>query len=480
MQRPKCQLGQEAARGLPESNFASICSGCSHVERISIHPGLQMVRLLQFPGSSTGIVCLEATLRPSAALHIWQAYHQANLADASLEMADIWESATAQFIMACRKQAGQPSLLQTAAAIQAADPLAAMFDSNRLGATHALYLPAVPDAVRPLLQLTQVLLSQSGSFMLSCDRSEHQPEFEHSISSTNCIDEAPKGKDVIPDHVAHQERRIMLLQSLLLLLKLLSFLSAVEAKSASTDVAKKVLWQTLADLKVELHSYGEAEADCSGLHPGPASNPASAFSQHWSKTECDVSVPLAALLCTTLRHHILQPTIHADICCRLIQTVLLESSDVIDSQKAQRLAAVFQSKGMSCCSTCTFLSGLCQPFLELCKCTAWESKGIRSVHSSDMLCVFADPHTNFLSPQLHAVCNFETWLLLDAECDRCVCRHLGCSSRGLEIQWGKKKAQGHELGLVAAVLGVIPVLTQHQQSNKHCYPAAHARADEDF
>jgi len=86
---------------------------------------------------------------------------------------------------------------------------------------------------------------------------------------------------------------------------------------------------------------------------------------------------------------------------------------------------------------------------------------IRSVRSSDTLCVFAEAHTNFSLSQLHAVCNLETWLLLDAECDRWVRRHLGCGSCGLEIQWGKKKGQGYELGLVAAVLGVIPVLTQH-------------------
>lgn len=65
----------------------------------SFHRYLQMVCSLQFPGSSTGNLCLEATLRPSAALHVWQAYHHANLADASLEnMADDWEGATAQFV----------------------------------------------------------------------------------------------------------------------------------------------------------------------------------------------------------------------------------------------------------------------------------------------------------------------------------------------------------------------------------------------
>ncbi len=280
-------------------------------------------------------------------------------------MADVWEGATAQFVMACRRQAGQPSHLQTAAEIQAADPSAAMFDSNRLGATHALYLPAVPDAVRPLLQLTQVLLSQSG---WSCDHSEHHLESERRINRTNSIDEAPQGNDLISDHWAHQERWIMLLQSSLLLLKLLSFLSAVEAKSASTDVAKEILWQTLANLEVELNLCAEAEADCSGLHSGPASNPASASSQHWSETECDVAVPLAALLCTTLRQHILQPTTHADICFRLIHAVLLGISDVIDSEKAQRLAAVFKSKGTSFCYAHIFSSGLCKPHLELCRC----------------------------------------------------------------------------------------------------------------
>ena len=287
-------------------------------------------------------------------------------------MADIWESATAQFIMAWT-QAGQPSLLQTAAAIQAADPLAAMFDSNRLGATHALYLPAVPDAVRPLLQLTQVLLSHSGSLMLPYDDSGHQVKHVHSISSTNCIHEASEGKGIILDHVAHQDRRNMLLQSSLLLLKLLSFLSAVEAKSASTDVAKKLLWQVLGNLEVKLHSYEEAEADCTDLHSGPSRNPASASSQHRSETECSVSVPLAALLCTTLRQHILQPTDHAVICCRLIQAVLLQSSDVINLQEAQRLAAVFKSKGISFCSTYKSLSGLCKLCLKLCNCTGFPS-----------------------------------------------------------------------------------------------------------
>ena len=349
---------------------------------------MQIVRLLQFPGSSTGILCLKATLRPSAALYIWQAYHQANLADASLEkMADVWEGATTQFVMACRRQAEQPSLLQTAAAIQAADPSVVMFDSSRLGTTHASCLPAVHDAVRPLLLLTQVLLSQSGSFTLSCDRFDNQ--LEHRNSSIHCIMLAPRGKDLVPDHVAHQERRIMLLQSLLLLFKLLSFLSAVEAKSASTDVAKKVLWQSLADLKVELHLYEEAEADRTGLHSGPASNPASAFSQHWGETERNVSVSLAALLCTTLRHHILQPTLHADICCHLIQAVLLESSGVIDSEKAQRLADVFKNKGRSFCCACMFFSGLCNPRLELCK------RNGPSYQINDMLCAFAEPHNNF-------------------------------------------------------------------------------------
>ncbi|KAL0054752.1 hypothetical protein WJX82_001882 [Trebouxia sp. C0006] len=51
-------------------------------------------KLHEFPGSSTGTVCLEATLRPSAALHIWQAYHQANLSGANVKyLAGIWEGA---------------------------------------------------------------------------------------------------------------------------------------------------------------------------------------------------------------------------------------------------------------------------------------------------------------------------------------------------------------------------------------------------
>jgi len=364
MRRPKCRAKKETARGLTDSIFVSIWCGASRARarQHSTIAGLQLVCLLQFPGSSTGTVCLEATLRPSAALHIWQAYHQANLSDANVEyLAGIWEGATGQFVMAYRRQAGQPSPLQTAAAIQAANPSVVMFDSSRLGTTHAMYLPAVQDAVRPLLQLTQLLLSQSG-FLLSCDCPQRQLEFLHRLSSHNSIDEAPKGTEPARDHAAHQERRIVLLQSTLLLLKLVTFMSAVEAKSSSADIAKEVLWPILANM-VE---RGGSELTCPD--PRPARNPASASSQHWTETECDVSVPLAALLCTTLRQHILQPTIHADICCRLIQAVLLESSDVIDSEKAQRLAAVFKSKGMSFCSTCSFLSGLCKPCLEQCKC----------------------------------------------------------------------------------------------------------------
>ena len=205
-----------------------------------------MVCLLQFPGSSTGTVCLEATLRPSAALHIWQAYHQANLSGANVAyLAATWEGVTGEFVMACRRQAGQPSTLQTAAAVQAANPSLAMFDTNRLGTTRATYLPAVQDAVRPLLQLTQVLLSQSG-FLLSCDYPEHQLEILQRLSGDDRIDKAPKDTDLTSNHAAHQERRIVLLQSMLLLLKLVTFMSTVEAKSPSADVAKEVLWQSLS------------------------------------------------------------------------------------------------------------------------------------------------------------------------------------------------------------------------------------------
>ncbi len=148
---------------------------------------LQTVCLLQFPGSSTGTVCLEATLMSSAALHIWQAYHQANLSDGNVAyLAGIWEGATAQFVMACMRQARQPSPLQIVAAIQEAKPSDAMFDSSRLGTARAMYLPAVQDAVRPLLQLTQVLLSQSG-FLLSCDCPLRQLEYVQRLSSNNCM-----------------------------------------------------------------------------------------------------------------------------------------------------------------------------------------------------------------------------------------------------------------------------------------------------
>ena len=348
MRWPKCRTEKEAARGLPNlllSSWSSDSYTRAHQHSIA---GLQLLCLLQFPGSSTGTVCLEATLRPSAALHIWQAFHQANLSEANVVyLADIWEGATEQFVKTYWRQAGQLSPLQIAVALQEAKPSIVMFDSSCLGTTHATYLPAVQDAVRPSLQLTQVLLSQSGC-LLSCDCPERQLEFPHEHGSVESIDEAPKGTEPARDHAAHQERRMVLLQSTLLLLKLVTFMSAVEAKSSSADVAKEVLWDTLANM---------VERDGSELTcPDPmlARNPASASSQHWTETERDVSVPLAALLCTTLRHHILQPTIHAEICCRLIEAVLLERSDVIDSDKAQSLAAIFKSKGMSFFSSCTF------------------------------------------------------------------------------------------------------------------------------
>jgi len=176
--------------------------------------------------------------------------------------------------------------------------------------------------------------------LLSCDNPGRQIEFvQHKLSCLNSFDEDPKGTEPTCDYTAHQKRRIVLLQSSLLLLKLVTFMTAVEAKSSSADVAKEVLWDILANM-VEREG---SELTCPD--PGPARNPASASSQHWTETERDVSVALAALLCTTLRHHILQPTIQAEICCRLIQAVLVDSSDVIDSHKAQRLAAIFRSQG---------------------------------------------------------------------------------------------------------------------------------------
>ncbi len=197
--------------------------------------------------------------------------------------------------------------------------------------------------------------------MLSCDSPERQLEFLLKLGSLNSICKAPKGTELTHVHATHQERRIVLLQSTLLLLKLVTFMSAVEAKSSSADVAKEVLWNTLA-IMVERE---ESELICP--EPEPARNPAAASSQHWTETERDVSVPLAALLCTTLRQHILQPTIQAGICCSLIDAVLLESSDVIDSDKAQSLAAIFKSKGMSFFSSCSSPAGHGELCFEGCK-----------------------------------------------------------------------------------------------------------------
>jgi len=186
---------------------------------------------------------------------------------------------------------------------------------------------------------------------------------QHKLSCLNSFDEDPKGTEPTCDYTAHQKRRIVLLQSSLLLLKLVTFMTAVEAKSSSADVAKEVLWDILANM-VEREG---SELTCPD--PGPARNPASASSQHWTETERDVSVALAALLCATLRQHILQPTFHAGICCRLIDAVLLEKSHMIDSEQAQRLAAVFKSKGISCCFTCSHHPALGKLCLEVCKCT---------------------------------------------------------------------------------------------------------------
>ena len=175
MRQPKSRFKTEAARGLPNSAGVVLATRV-HVS-IQVPPVCNWFCLLQFPGSSTGTVCPDAIFRPSAALHIWQAFHQANLSDADVTyLAGIWKGATGQFVKAYRRQEGQPSPGQIPAATQEAKPSVAMFDSKRLATMHATYLPTVQDAVRPLLQLTQVLLSQSG-FLLSCDCPERQVEF---------------------------------------------------------------------------------------------------------------------------------------------------------------------------------------------------------------------------------------------------------------------------------------------------------------
>ena len=140
MRWPKCRTEKEAARGLPNlllSSWSSDSYTRAHQHSIA---GLQLLCLLQFPGSSTGTVCLEATLRPSAALHIWQAFHQANLSEANVVyLADIWEGATEQFVKTYWRQAGQLSPLQIAVALQEAKPSIVMCDSSCLGTTHATH-----------------------------------------------------------------------------------------------------------------------------------------------------------------------------------------------------------------------------------------------------------------------------------------------------------------------------------------------------
>ena len=81
---------------------------------------------------------------------------------------------------------------------------------------------------------------------------------------------------------------------------------------------------------------------------------------------------------------------------------------------------------------------------------------------------------------LHAACNPETGLLVEAEVDTHVCRPLSCGFHRFEVQWGIQNREGQELGLVAGVLGVIPLLAQQRQSRKQCDLAAHARAQQCF
>lgn len=294
-------------------------------------PACSRTGVLQVPGCSSGVIQLTAKIQPSVALYHWQLFHFASLPN-SAGLAFVWQAATEQYVRAFRDHGPQLPSFQNTAAVTATTrmllPLHRPQDTVRAAPT----LPMALKPVGPLLQLTQILLSQATS----------DPELESTAMSTSVVDVTQQESRCKGDPATTSpDDYIALLQTALLTLKLISLLSAVSSVTSSILAAVDTLWASLSltsqTITKAQHNQGQMS------HPSHPPNPPEPLS--------DVVTALTKLAMSELRRCLVKDGMsdEASLCCGLLTALL-------------RLPLTKQA----CCSAVTIATAIKDPGSLLC------------------------------------------------------------------------------------------------------------------
>ena len=278
-----------------------------------------VLEFLQVPGCSSGVISLDVKIFPSVALYHWQLFTYANLRSPS-GLAIVWQAATKQYVSAYRQQGNELSLWQDIPAVKAqARMFSHLHCSDSLPTTARLF-SAVMEPVRPMLQLTQVLLSQT-----TCDATHTLPS---SQSSSALASATPINSEKPQQTCSHPDDWVALLQVALLTLRLITLVSSISAESASATVALSVLLDSLVLTMSELRH----RRLCISAMPA-------ALNDSYSRRLMDASVALTKAVMLQLRQDLLKPGRRTRACCLLLSTMLTKA-DALYCFSVQVAAAI--------------------------------------------------------------------------------------------------------------------------------------------
>lgn len=288
----------------------------------------------QVPGSSAGVIYLVARIQPSIALYHWQLFHVASLRNPSMYPA-VWQAATEQYVRAHRYHEQQLPPPQHIAAVKATTrmllPLHCPPSSDRA----APALPTDLAPVKPLFQLTQILLSHVPSDVPHASKtaSSSEPDSPRSLQIKSAV------VNPVAPTAANE---VAMLQTVLLVLKLISLLTAVTSPSVSATTAVVVLWQTVINTLSTLPGI-----QCNRGWPEDSID--SMRSEHPSHSEAwfDTVVALTGLLMTQLRQVLVKDGMseQASLCCNSLSSLLELPSLKRSYRTAVAMAAAIKNPG---------------------------------------------------------------------------------------------------------------------------------------
>ena len=266
----------------------------------------------QVPGSSTGVIHLVARIQPSVALYHWQLFHQASLGT-TYNVSAVWQAATEQYVEAHTYHEQQRPPPKDIAAFSATTRMLLPLHCPPASDRAVPVLPTALAPVRPLFQLTQILLSQVPP------DTPHTRTASKAASSSEPDSPQPTKSGVVNPVASGPANEVAMLQTLLLVLKLISLVSAVASPSVSATTAVVVLWKVLAKTLEKLTCiqckpcWSEGSLDSlRSEHPS--------LSKGW----LDSVVALTKMLMTQLRQCLVRDGMseQAQLCCTTLASLL--------------------------------------------------------------------------------------------------------------------------------------------------------------